>query len=47
MAIDIITKGIIDAYLPMSLTCEDIYNSIICVKEGIGGCYFLINKIGN
>jgi DNA-binding NarL/FixJ family response regulator len=40
IAADVISKRLIDAYLVLSLSCDDIYNAIIQVYNETGVCYF-------
>jgi DNA-binding NarL/FixJ family response regulator len=45
LAVDVISKGVIDAYLVMSLSCNDIYTAVVQVTGGIGVCYFPLTKL--
>lgn len=44
LAFKVINNGIADSYLIMSLRCEEIYNCIMRLNEGIGTCYFPTGK---
>jgi DNA-binding NarL/FixJ family response regulator len=45
IAVDTISKRVVDAYLVMSLSCNDIYNAVVQVTGGTGICYFPLNEL--